>query len=149
VKVVASFPDVAQQQRAFGRTVRQFTEPTGEGYLFEVRLREGERERKHLFGARQVVTPEGAWVALTVQIAPIARLDFRRALLANAALPIGSLAVTEKHVVLRQTLPLGALPAEQLERTILAMAQTASLLHAAAETPIGAESDAPFAYAFR
>ncbi len=144
--LVPSFAAVGRYLQGTGRVVKRFMEDESEGYLFEVR-HAGE---KLLYGARTSAVAEGGtWLALTVLICSAVRLDIRRALVANHELAIGALVVAGANVLLRQTLPLDALRAEHLERTIAGMAVTTAMLKAAANLAPGTESTAPFAYAFR
>jgi hypothetical protein len=146
VLVVSSFAEVGRYLQGTGRVVRPFTEDEGEGYLFEVR----HAGHKLLFGARPLAAPEGGrWLGLTALVCPVARLDIRRALVANSELPVGALAIAGENVVLRQTLPLIGLRADHLERTITGLRAEAITLQSAAKLPPGTESDAPYAYVFR
>lgn len=67
----------------------------------------------------------GGWLALAIKIAAEARVRHRAAMVLNADLPVGGLAVMFDHVVLRQTLPLPALDAASLEATLAALAAAA------------------------
>lgn len=90
----------------------------------------------------QVAAPPGRpWLSLAVPIGRVESFSLRAALVANAELPIGALALEGEHIVLRQTLPLDGLLSAQLDQAIRALAEVAAQLKAVAG---GAGS--PYAY---
>jgi hypothetical protein len=90
------------------------------------------------------------WLALSIPICPGQAICPRAALVGSFELPVGSLALYETFILLRQTLPLATLSIAILELTMGALARTSALLlvtYTAASQDPGAEL--PFRYLFR
>jgi hypothetical protein len=96
-------------------------------------------------GVAQVPAPPGRpWLSIAVSIGAMAPFALRAALVANAELPIGALALVGDTVVLRQTLPLDGLLVTQLDQVLRALAAAAAELLAADSRP-----DSPYRYVHR
>lgn len=96
-------------------------------------------------GVAQVLAPPGPpWVCLMVWLGRVEGFGLRATLVASGQLPIGSLALLDEQIVLRQTLPLEGLLVTQLGQAIRGLAETASQLQAAV-----AHDDSPYAYVVR
>jgi hypothetical protein len=96
-------------------------------------------------GIAKVLAPPGPpWLCLMVWLGPVEKFVLRAALVANAELPIGALALLDKHIVLRQTLPLEGLLVAQLEQAIRGLAEVGLELEAAV-----AQAESPYAYVVR
>lgn len=90
------------------------------------------------------------WLALSVPICPGQAIQPRAALVASAELPVGSLAVYETFILLRQSLPLATLTVAILEHTMGALARTAAtLLLAYGAARRDPQAELPFRYVFR
>ncbi len=74
------------------------------------------------------------WLGLGIALCPLDRVRPRGALVANAELPIGLLALWKEEIVLRQTLPFTALPVPVLEQALRALAATFLELTAALDS---------------
>lgn len=71
----------------------------------------------------------------------------RSALVANAELPFGALAIAGDHAVLRQSLPLRGLAEADLEQALRALVMFAAQLRAIAVAE-DVDIDTPYAYLF-
>ncbi len=100
---------------------------------------------------RRLPLPNGRqWLGIGILLCPLARIRPRGALVANAELPIGALALLQDDIVLRQTLPFNALPVAVFERTLHGLAATfLELLAARARVARDPERETPYGYVFR
>ncbi len=89
----------------------------------------------------------GSWVGFATKLGPVTKLRERSALVANLDLPIGAFAIVMDQAVLRQTLPLHALPPTHIAHTVQALiALTRELRHVAELEDV--DIDTPYAYVF-